>query len=194
MLFMAAACSAKQSPWREEMPAYKTITVAVPDCFEPTSPFLRDKDENGCSMTGSGLGSEAGNSHGISGLSSRTFDSRLVEALAVSQIGTLYRSGGNKPAVGFDCSGFTSWVYGKLGIDLPRTSSQQFHRGKAIAKGELRRGDLVFFGSRQHITHVGIYLEDNKFIHSSSTGDTVKVSSLEGTAWAGKYSGARRMY
>ncbi len=113
---------------------------------------------------------------------------------AYTQIGTRYRAGGTSPVSGFDCSGFTTWVYSKLGINLPRSSREQIKEGKVIAKSQLRKGDLVFFGNQKRITHVGIYLEDNKFIHSSSSGDTVKISSLDEPIWEKKYTGARRIF
>jgi len=85
-------------------------------------------------------------------------------------------------------------VFNKLGVNLPRSSREQFQEGKVIPKSQLKKGDLVFFGSKKRITHVGIYLEDNKFIHSSSSGDTVKISSLDEPTWERKYSGARRVF
>jgi len=158
--------------------------------FHPTSPFLHFDGADACIPSGQtdGIKNPFDLSH-VSGSKKR-----LMEVLAESQIGTLYRSGGISPATGFDCSGFTCWVYGKLGVNLPRSSREQFQEGKDIRKSELRRGDLVFFGNDRHITHVGIYLEDHKFIHSSSTGDTVKISSLDEPVWERKYAGARRFF
>lgn len=161
--------------------------------FEPASPFLHFSGNNFCSLPVPSVVAGTKNPFELSGLAGTTTNQRLL-ALAFSQIGTLYRPGGTEPLTGFDCSGFTTWVYSKLGINLPRSSREQFQEGKVIAKSQLRKGDLVFFGNKKHITHVGIYLEDNKFIHSSSSGDTVKISSLDDPIWERKYSGARRVF
>lgn len=118
---------------------------------------------------------------------------RLVN-LALSQLGTRYRRGGTEPRTGFDCSGFTSWVYSTMGIDLPRSSQSQYLEGRKINKSQLQTGDLVFFKrKKRRISHVGIYLEDGKFIHSSSPGDTVKISRLDEPVWQRQWAGARRV-
>lgn len=113
---------------------------------------------------------------------------------ASSQIGTPYRSGGCNPNTGFDCSGFTTWVFNRYGIHLPRSSREQYHIGKQVAKNKLRKGDLVFFRSRRGISHVGIYLENGKFIHSASHGKTVTISHLEEDYWRTHYAGGRRVF
>lgn len=113
---------------------------------------------------------------------------------ASSQLGRRYRSGGCNPSTGFDCSGFTTWVFDKYGIHLPRRSRDQFRAGTAVAKNKLRKGDLVFFKSRRGISHVGIYLENGKFIHSASSGKTVTISHLEGAYWRKHYAGGRRVF
>jgi len=113
---------------------------------------------------------------------------------ASTQIGRRYRSGGCDPSTGFDCSGFTTWVFNKYGIHLPRSSREQFQTGTAVAKNNLRKGDLVFFRSRRGINHVGIYLENGKFIHSASQGKTVTISHLEEDYWRTHYAGGRRVF
>jgi cell wall-associated NlpC family hydrolase len=113
---------------------------------------------------------------------------------AASQIGTRYRSGGCDPNTGFDCSGFTTWVFNRYGIHLPRSSREQYQVGKEVARNSLRKGDLVFFRSRRGINHVGIYLEDGKFIHSASNGKTVIISHLEEDYWRTHYAGGRRVF
>lgn len=113
---------------------------------------------------------------------------------AMTQLGKRYRPGGIRPETGFDCSGFTRWVYASMGVDLPRTSRDQFMEGKKISKNQLKPGDLVFFKrTKKRISHVGIYLDDGKFIHSSSRGDTVKISDIDSPAWSKKWAGARRV-
>jgi hypothetical protein len=90
--------------------------------------------------------------------------------------------GGTDPAKGLDCSGFTKLVYGNLGIDLPRTSSQQATAGRAVASlDEARAGDLVFFdhsSSRAGVDHVGIYIGNGKMIAAPQEGESVKVQDV----------------
>uniref|UniRef100_I2Q257 Cell wall-associated hydrolase, invasion-associated protein n=1 Tax=Desulfovibrio sp. U5L TaxID=596152 RepID=I2Q257_9BACT len=113
---------------------------------------------------------------------------------ANTQIGTPYRSGGCNPNTGFDCSGFTTWVFNRYGIHLPRSSREQYQMGTMVAKNNLRKGDLVFFRSKRGVNHVGIYLENGKFIHSASNGKTVTVSHLEEDYWRTHYAGGRRVF
>lgn len=113
---------------------------------------------------------------------------------AFSQLGTDYRRGGKSPRQGFDCSGFTTWVFNRHGIDLPRSSREQFQVGQKVSKKQLRKGDLVFFKIRKSsISHVGIYLENGKFIHSARPGRDVEISSLDEAYWSKRYAGGRRV-
>ncbi len=112
---------------------------------------------------------------------------------AFSQVGRPYKYAGHKPETGFDCSGFTSWVYGQYGIKLGRSSSDQISAGKSVKQADLRPGDLVFFGRKKRITHVGIYTGDNKYIHSPTTGKRVQESNLDDRARGEYYVGARRV-
>ncbi|GFK95760.1 Murein DD-endopeptidase MepH [Fundidesulfovibrio magnetotacticus] len=118
------------------------------------------------------------------------FHSRLTRA-AFSQAGRGYVYGGAGPS-GFDCSGFTSWSYAQAGHALPRTSGEQFRQGRAVDPKALRQGDLVFFGREGRVDHVGIYLADGRFIHSSRPAGGVAVSSLADPYWTRTYAGARR--
>ena len=113
---------------------------------------------------------------------------------ASTQLGTRYRSGGCDPNTGFDCSGFTTWVFNRYGIRLPRSSREQYQVGTMVARNNLRKGDLVFFRSKRGINHVGIYLENGKFIHSASNGKNVTISHLEEDYWRTHYAGGRRVY
>jgi cell wall-associated NlpC family hydrolase len=113
---------------------------------------------------------------------------------AHTQLGTRYRSGGCDPNSGFDCSGFTTWVFNRYGIHLPRSSREQYQVGSMVAKNNLRKGDLVFFRSKRGVNHVGIYLEDGKFIHSASSGKNVTISHLEEDYWRTHYAGGRRVF
>jgi cell wall-associated NlpC family hydrolase len=111
---------------------------------------------------------------------------------AMRFIGTPYVFGGTRPS-GFDCSGYVQHVYAMLGIHLPRTADAQYDAGRRIA-ASMKPGDLVFFHTyAPGVSHVGIYLGDSKFIHSSSSHG-VAISSLHNSYWAPRYLGAKRVF
>lgn len=114
---------------------------------------------------------------------------------AIGLVGTPYRYGGNTPASGFDCSGLVGYVFREAaGMALPRTT-------RAIAAVEaptvdadaLRAGDLVLFGSRRQIDHIGIYVGERRFVHAPSTGGTVRLDSLDTRHWSQRLRGGRRL-
>ncbi len=97
---------------------------------------------------------------------------------AKKYLGVAYVYGGSTPA-GFDCSGFTMYVYNKLGISLTHNAQAQYSQGTHVSKDNLEVGDLVFFGSStSSISHVGIYVGNGKYIHSPQTGDVVSIDKL----------------
>lgn len=96
---------------------------------------------------------------------------------AAQFLGTPYVYGGSTPS-GFDCSGFTSYVYKNVATPIARTSSDQRATTKNISMDELLPGDLVFFGSNGSVSHVGIYTGNGQFIHSPHTGSVVKYDTL----------------
>lgn len=110
-------------------------------------------------------------------------------------IGIRYRMGGVSPETGFDCSGLVRRVFkDALGLDLPRTARELAGEGQNIPKAELKPGDLVFFNTmRKTFSHVGIYLGDNRFLHSPSKGGKVRVEEMDSTYWQKRFSGARRL-
>ena len=116
-----------------------------------------------------------------------SIDRILVMSAAKEALGTPYRWGGTTPS-GYDCSGLTQMAYGKIGISLPRTSNEQFHALDEIDVA--RPGDLLFFGSGNRATHVGIYMGDRQMIHAPGSGRTVSVSSLDIRYWRQHYLGA----
>ncbi len=113
-------------------------------------------------------------------------DQAVRDALALR--GAPYAWGGSSPA-GFDCSGFTSYVYGKLGIPLAHSSYDQWTSGPRVPRRDLRPGDLVFFAG---LGHVGIYIGDGKFVHAPHTGTVVSVDRLSGSWYGADYDGAVR--
>lgn len=98
-----------------------------------------------------------------------------VVSIAKQYLGVPYVWAGMSPS-GFDCSGFTSYVYRQVGVYLPHSSRAQIGYGQRVGASDLQPGDLVFFGSPIH--HVGIYIGGGQYIHAPTTGDVVKISNL----------------
>jgi hypothetical protein len=127
---------------------------------------------------------------------SRDGNVRLREEIvrtAGRYVGVPYRWGGESPRSGFDCSGLTMVVYRLNGLDLPRSSRQQWKVGRRIDRSRLQKGDLVFFATRggTKISHVGIYTGGNKFLHAPSSGRRIQSSSLSDNYFKTRYVGAR---
>jgi len=115
---------------------------------------------------------------------------------AMSLLGVPYRRGGTSADTGFDCSGFTRHVFeNTVGLILPRRAAEQANSPdlQPVTRAELKPGDLVFFNTlRNTFSHVGIYIGDNKFIHSPRAGAKVRVEDLREAYWQQRYDGARR--
>ena len=119
---------------------------------------------------------------------------KTVLQRAFTLLGTPYRWGGTSPEGGFDCSGLVGYVFRTIGIDLPRVSRSMANEGTAVAdRTALAEGDLVFFGKRGRVDHVGIYIGQGKFVHAPRTGRDVTVSSMDSGYWSNKYLQARRL-
>lgn len=117
---------------------------------------------------------------------------KAVVATAQKYKGVPYRYGGATPK-GFDCSGFTMYVFSQHGVKLPRAADKQYAAGKRVARNDLRCADLVFFTTTDKgASHCGIYMGDGKFIHASSSRG-VMVSSFADEYWKPRYLGARRV-
>ena len=110
-------------------------------------------------------------------------------------LGVPYRRGGNSVETGFDCSGFVRAMYQQtVGLILPRSADQQAAATQTIEKSDLKPGDLVFFNTmRRAFSHVGIYIGDNKFIHSPRAGAEVRVDDMRLGYWQARFNGARRV-
>lgn len=122
------------------------------------------------------------------------YDGAGIVAAAEEHLGAPYRPGGNSPA-GFDCSGFTAYVYRAAGYQLPRTASDQYRAGVLRPVRTPQPGDLLFFrldGAR--ISHVGIYVGDFKFIHAPSSGRKVSYADIRLDYWKKSYAGARSIF
>jgi cell wall-associated NlpC family hydrolase len=119
---------------------------------------------------------------------------RLLADFALQLIDIRYRRGGRSPATGFDCSGFVHYVFRhSVGEELAASSAAQFKGGTSIARSEMKTGDLVFFRTHgKRISHVGIYLDHGRFIHSPSSGKRISISRLDEAYWAKRFAGARR--
>lgn len=114
---------------------------------------------------------------------------------ALGLVGTPYRYGGNTPEAGFDCSGLVTYVFrDMLDLRLPRTSRDLAKaQGPKIAPKQLAAADLVFFGNKGNVSHVGIYVGEGRFVHAPSTGGTVRLDYLDGPYWRDHYTGAKRV-
>ena len=112
-------------------------------------------------------------------------------------LGVPYRFGGESAENGFDCSGFTRYVYEhSLGLVLPRRAAEQASSGslQSVDATQLQPGDLVFFNTmRQAFSHVGIYVGDHKFIHAPRTGAVVRMDDMRASYWTKRFNGARRV-
>ncbi len=108
-------------------------------------------------------------------------------------IGVPYRWGGEDRNNGFDCSGLTMVSYRLNGLNLPRNSRAQFKAGRAVAKKNLKKGDLVFFATKggKRVTHVGMYIGNGQFIHAPRTGKTVRVAKLSSSFFKKTYVAGR---
>jgi len=132
-------------------------------------------------------------SEGASRVAHRASD---LVVTAMGFLGVPYRRGGDSVDTGFDCSGFVKAIYQQAaGLVLPRRANEQAAATQKIDRGELQPGDLVFFNTlRRTFSHVGIYIGDNKFIHSPKPGAQVRVEDMGVPYWSSRFDGARRVF
>ena len=127
---------------------------------------------------------------------SSAVDAYALVGTALSLRGAPYRNGGADPN-GFDCSGFTQYVFARYSVALPREVRDQFQLGKSVKTGELAAGDLLFFTtiatSAPGPTHVGIAVGADQFVHAPSSTGVVRVERLSANYWSTRYLGARRV-
>ena len=115
-----------------------------------------------------------------------------IVATAKQYLGYKYTYGGSSPSTGFDCSGFTSYVFKQHGISLNRTAAGQYSNGVAVSRANLQPGDLVMFG-KSGINHVAIYIGGGQIIHASTPSTGVRIDSLSTGYYNNNYVGARRI-
>lgn len=123
-------------------------------------------------------------------------EGRLREGIietARGYLGVPYRWGGTDVDEGFDCSGLVMAVYRLNGLNLPRTSREQFNAGRLVKLRRVREGDLVFFRTSRgaRVSHVGIYMGEGRFIHAPGRGGAVRIDSLQEGYYEDRYVGAR---
>ena len=118
-----------------------------------------------------------------------------ILAEAMKHLGKPYAWGASGPNA-FDCSGFTQYVYARIGISIPRDMPGQLRAGPAVGLRELAAGDLVFFSNTYQygLSHNGIYIGGGKFIHSQSERAGVTISNMSDPYWSSRFTGASRPY
>ena len=120
-------------------------------------------------------------------------DGYALAGTALGFRGIPYRNGGSDPS-GFDCSGFTQYVFAQYGIALPREVREQFRVGKAVGPDDLAAGDIIFFTTTDPgPSHVAIAIGGDEFVHAPSSTGVVRVEHLGSSYWSPRYLGARRV-
>ena len=145
------------------------------------------------SSSSSSSGSSSSSSSGSYNPTYNSYGSGSILSVAQNYLGVPYVWGGTSPS-GFDCSGFTQYVFRQCGYSINRTADAQYYNGSYVSYDNLQAGDLVFFSntySSAGITHVGIYMGDGNFIHAANGG--VKITSLSSSYYSSRYYGARRI-
>lgn len=126
-------------------------------------------------------------------LKGRAVDGYALVGTALALRGVPYRNGGSDPQ-GFDCSGFTQYVFAQYGIALSREVREQFRQGQQISANDLAPGDLIFFSTTDPgPSHVGISVGGDEFVHAPSSTGVVRVEHIGSSYWAPRYLGARRV-
>ncbi len=110
--------------------------------------------------------------------------------VGLSQIGTPYVYGGKNPATGFDCSGLTYYVHQVAGLSIPRVASAQHQASTRVSRGRPRPGDMVFFKTGLGVYHVGLVVDEHRFVHASTSRRQVRLDRLDSPYWRARYLGA----
>lgn len=113
--------------------------------------------------------------------------------IALDQVGVPYRYGGSTPQ-GFDCSGLVQYSYSRAGVTVPRTTGQLWAESRTVERDDLRAGDILFFSIEGKMSHVGMYLGEQRFVHAPQSGRNVTVGSLKSPFYESAYIRAGRPY
>lgn len=173
--------------WFKVQYAGKTGYIS-PDYVTVTG-YAGSYGSTGASSTASTARSSSGTAAAATGTRQEIID------YAATLLGCKYVYGGTSPS-GFDCSGFTMYVFNKFGISLSHSSATQYSKSVTITKSELQVGDLVFFSQKKgssKVGHVGIYVGDNEFIHAASPGKGVRYDDLDSDYYLSHYIGCGRV-
>ncbi len=126
-------------------------------------------------------------------LTAHRYDGRAVAEFALAFRGVPYRFGGADPA-GFDCSGIVRSVFARYGVDVPRVVEDQWEVGDKVKRGAIKPGDLLFFSTKSPgASHVGIALDDQRFVHAPNSTGVVRIEALDSSYWRPRFIGARRI-
>lgn len=116
-------------------------------------------------------------------------DGRVVAEAALQQVGTPYVYGGSVPGRALDCSALTRHAYDAAGIAIPRTAAHQRAAARAVAADRLRAGDLVFFDLGPGMVHVGVMVDEERFVHAGTSAGRVQVARLDAPYWQRRFAG-----
>jgi cell wall-associated NlpC family hydrolase len=161
-------------------------------CFALDFPFLSNNSESQATTNNQ---NDQSAQDGANKSPSWSSTAQEIILHAISQTGVKYKYGGITPDSGFDCSGFVRYVFQQAAnLTLPHGARAISQVGTKISKDELQPGDLVFFNTLRSVTsHVGIYVGNNRFIHSPSAGGTISVTDMNDAYWAKRFTGARHI-
>jgi cell wall-associated NlpC family hydrolase len=202
-MFIGALTAAAPGAFADEVSSFnQNASLSTPTSFSSAGsniliPSLSPSNSSSSNANASSPSGDAPPSTGsarsfLSGVAGKAGD---VVVGALNLIGVRYRWGGSSPDSGLDCSGFVRYVFqDTLGLALPRRAEEMSRVGEKVRMSDLKPGDLVFFNTmRRTFSHVGIYIGDNKFVHSPSTGSTIRVDDMDDAYWEKRFTGARRV-
>jgi cell wall-associated NlpC family hydrolase len=139
------------------------------------------------------LPGSAGSAAALPNASPASIDAYALTGTALSLRGTPYRNGGSDQS-GFDCSGFIQYVFAQNGVQMPRGVKEQYRLGRRIRPEEIAAGDLLFFTTTEPgVSHVGIAIDRDQFVHAPSSRGVVRVERLSQTYWSRRFLGAKRV-
>jgi cell wall-associated NlpC family hydrolase len=181
--------AAEKKPAAQEQAKPAEQPKAEPAAEKPKAePAAQQKQAETEARSGTARGSEPEMAISVdTGLGQRVLN------IAMKYVGYRYVRGGTSPR-GFDCSGFTYYVYNQAGVRLSRDMRAQLNSGSRVSTANLQPGDLVFWQNtyKRGLSHVGIYVGNGRFVHAANEGTGVVVSSMNTAYWASRYVGASR--